>query len=60
MDLVLKCHGIIGIAQEIKVKPVQVNPPVIVHEKTLDPAGVLCHTENKDIIHNTALTSVTR
>ena len=58
MDLVLKGHGIIGIAQKIKVKPVQIDPPVVIHEKTLHPAGVLCHTENKDVIHNTVVTSM--
>ena len=52
MDLILESHRIIGIAKEIKMKPAAVDPPVIVHKKTFHPAGVLCHTENKDIIHD--------
>ena len=51
MDLVLKRHRIIRVAQKIKMKAVQVYPAIIIHEKTLDSAGVFRHTENKNIIH---------
>ena len=51
VDLILKGDRIVGIAQKIKVKPLQVDPPVIIHQKTLDPAGVFCHSKYKHIIH---------
>ena len=52
MDLILKGYRIIGIAQKVKMKPGAVDPAVIIHQKALHPARVLCHTKNKDIKHS--------
>ena len=52
MDLILKGYRIIGIAQKVEMKPGAVDPAVIIHQKALHPARVLCHTKNKDIKHS--------
>jgi hypothetical protein len=51
MDLVLKRHRIIRVAQKIKMKAAQVDPAVIVHEKAFYSPGIFRHTENQYIIH---------
>ena len=51
MDLVLKRHRIIRVAQKIKMKAAQVDPAVIVHEKAFYSTGIFRHTENQYIIH---------
>jgi hypothetical protein len=54
MDLVLIGHRIIRIAKKIKMKPGAVDSAIIIHQKTLNPSRVLCHTKNKDVIHSQA------